>query len=257
MGLLSGCSGHSTDEKKFSSSELIGFWHSAPNFSNGFEELYRFFEYGEGFEYVDAKGTLYRGDWDVKDDGALELVFHIWDGEKQTEEPARNYDIKYINSDKGEEIATINGRKFWKLQEPADVINGIPLYIRFQSDNEEEYPSSEIVYVSHPHGGGHRNAVFSYDGDLYDFKIVIVSHSFDDGDFLFYYNQDDILFEMDHLPSNSIVIFENRDIGTMYMEAFSFRDAFGIDYAYALTHGGRGVPMDDIIKIDLINDDLK
>lgn len=282
VGLLSGCGESSVDEKDFSSPEttavsatdtsmqtevkmdvfddhnnktesyLRGFWHSAPNFSGGFKETYRFGDFSNDFDYRDADGTIYRGYWNVKDGDVLELTYSTWDEDERVEKPAQIYDIEYIVADDGGETVTIDGKIFWKLQEPVDIINGIPLYIYYQSDDEKKYQNSEVIYVSSPNATGD-NVILSYDGDLYDFKIIIVGFDFNDDDIQFYYNQEDIIFELEHLPPNFIVNYANADIGTAYAEGFSFRDTFGNYYAYAIWHGGRGDGWSNIGRIDLVN----
>jgi hypothetical protein len=251
-----------TDAGNEIKTSLIGFWHSSPNFSGGFEEFYRFFDDGEGFEYEGADGTLCSGYWDVKDGSILELTSFVLDGDEYVEKPTQSYDIEYVVSDAGEETAIIGGRKFWRLHEPVDVINGIPLYIHYRSDDgkryqstgiiERIYQSSEVIYVPNPHTTGD-NVIFSYNGDLYDFKIVVINMSFDNDDIHFSYGQDDIIFELEHLSPNSFVNYENVDIGTMYAEAFTFCDASGTCYAYAMWHGGRGGGPPNIGKIDPLN----
>ena len=229
---------------------LIGFWHSAPNFNEGFKEFYRFFDDGEGFEYEDADRTFYYGDWDLRDDNSLELTFFDWDGENTTKSTTQSQ-IEYATSGRGDVVIKIDGQKFWKLFEPVDVINGVPLYINYQFEVEDRYQDSEVIYVSNPFATGDI-VVLSYDGDLYDFKIIVVDFNFDDDDLTFSYSQDGIKFELDHLPPGFIVNYENENIGLMYAEGFSFCDASGNYYAYAIWHGGRGVGS-EIGKISLQN----
>ena len=229
---------------------LIGFWHSAPDFIEGFKELYRFFDYGEGFEREDVDGTFYYGSWDLIDDNTLELIFYDWNGEETIKEPKQT-DIEYLVSDERETVIAIDGRKFWKLDEPVDVIDGIPLYIDYQSDVEGRYQNSEVIYVSNPNGTGD-NVILSYDGDLYDFKIIVINSIYDGETTYFFFNQDGTKFELEHLAPGFIVNYENEDIGSMYMEGFSFCDAYGTYYAYAVFHGGRGVGS-NIGKISLNN----
>ena len=229
---------------------LIGFWHSAPDFIEGFGEFYRFFDYGEGFKREDADGTFYYGGWDLIGDNTLELVFYEWNGEETIKEPKQT-NIEYLVSDKNETVITIDGRKFWKLDEPVDVINGIPLYIDYQTDVEGRYQDAEVIYVSNPNGTGD-NVILSYDGDLYEFKIIVYSYIYDDDTMYYYFDQDGIKYELEHLAPGFIINYENADIGSMYMEGFTFCDASGSYYAYAILHGGRGVGS-NIAKISLQN----
>jgi hypothetical protein len=228
------------DNSDADSHSLVGFWHSAPDFAGGYKELYRFFVYGEGFEYESTDGKLHYGYWDVTSNNILELTFS---------EPERK--VSYaIEQEADGTVALINGKKFWKLREPVDIINGIPLYVYILPQVEKDDISSEVIYVSNPYMF-HKIAVLSYDGDLYDFKIVVISYDFGDDSISYYYKQEDIIFELEHLSPDFVVNFENADIGTAYMEAFTFCDASGNNYTYGMPHGGRATWTSHVRKLVL------
>jgi len=129
-----------------------------------------------------------------------------------------------------------------------DVINGIPLFIGYRSDfNDEKYNNSDVVYVSNPKTTG-GNVVLSYDGDLFDLKIFVIKFEFDENNVSFHYG--DIIYEKEHLAQGSIIDYENVDIGTLYAEGFSFRDSSGTCHAYGMWHGGKG-PGLNVGKIDI------
>ena len=232
------------------SPSLIGFWHSAPDFSGGLKEWYRFYDYGE-IDYAGEDGTSYMGVWDVTNGDVLELDLLEWVGEDRIEKSVIISNIEHISSGGGVTVVRIDGKKFWKLDQPVDVIDGAPVYIAYQSDfDENKYQNSEVIYVSNPRTTG-GNVILAYDGDLYDFKIIVVIMDFDDdGGISYHYDRDGIIFEKDHIPSGYIVNYENTDIGTMYAEGFTFRDASGNYHTYAIWHGGRG-PEINVGKIDI------
>ncbi|MCL2045024.1 MAG: hypothetical protein FWG88_01380 [Oscillospiraceae bacterium] len=233
---------------------LLGFWHSASDFSDGFKESYRFYDYGE-VDYTSDDGTLYMGIWELENDNLLTFSHVEWDGDEyivdNSGETTVQLQIEYIVSTEGQEVISIDGKTFWKLHCPVDVILGVPLFIDYQSDVEGIYSESDVIYVTSPGAYGD-NYVLSYDGDLYDFKIVVFELEFTDDDILRFYNQEGIIYELEQLPQGTVVNFANQDIGTMYSEGFVFCDATGIYHAYAIYHGGRGLSA-PIAKVKLLD----
>ena len=228
-----------TDHLNEIENSLIGFWHSSPDFSGGLKEWYRFYDYAE-IDCTSAEGIFYSGSWDVTDGGVLELSLYGLDETGYVEEPMHSYSyvIESISSDEDGTILILDGKEFWKLYEPVDVIDGVPLYIDYRSDfDEEKYQNSEVLYISNPRTTG-GNVVLSYDGDLYDFRIFVVVFDFADGSLNYHYG--DTIFKKEHLGTNTIIDYESVDIGTSYAEGFSFCDASGTYHAYAMWHGGRG-----------------
>ena len=142
-----------------------------------------------------------------------------------------------------------DGLKYWIFDRPVDTVDGYPLYINYQSLVGKRYQNSEVIYVSSPQATGD-NVMLFCNADLYDFKIIVIDFVFRDDTICYFYSEDGVIFEIDHVPPGVVVNYENVDIGTFYAEGFSFCDSNGIYYAYGVFHGGRH-PGSNIGKIEL------
>lgn len=146
---------------EISNSDLLGFWCDMPDISEGNHETYKFFDDGF-FDYRNPDDILYSGNWNTAD-GILKLTFTKQD---QTALTSQNYSIEYADPDNnaGKASIILEDKKFWNIPEPQDIINGIPLYIKYEHDyfkdklnegkeehalNEETDDSKDRIIISY------------------------------------------------------------------------------------------------------------
>ena len=224
---------------------LAGFWYDMPDISEGEHETYKFFEDGS-FDYQDVNDILYSGNWNIAD-GILELTFT-----KQNEEAltSQKYSIEYTALDNNTNNASIilNNKEFWKIPEPQDIINGIPLYIKYDydyykdklnEDKEEHAVNEETDYSK-------ESIIISYDGAADNCMICTVS--FDD-DFSFRVKSVVSNFYLD--TGHFITYMTTVPEGVPY-EAIILTDSDGVSHSYLLSYnvreGSLSVMKTDIFK---------
>lgn len=230
--------------KGISNSDLVGFWYDMPDISEGNHETYKFFDDG-GFDYQDVNDILYRGNWNIED-GVLELTFTKQDEEALT---SQNYSIEYTASDNETSNASIifYNKKFWKIHEPQDIINGIPLYIKCDYDyyKDKLNEGKEEHAVNEETGDYMERIVISYDGIADNCMICTVSV---DDDFNFHVKS---VISNFYLDSDCFVTYMTAIPETLPVEAILFTDSDGVSHSYLLGFNGRGGAPLTVIKTDI------
>lgn len=226
---------------------LTGFWHSAPDFSEGFQTRYMFYDDG-GVDYISGDGTHYWGKWSLNESGVLML--EPYEHEYENKIPKQNYNIDYIAEDAvtGKPAMLINDQKFWKLYKPQDVINGLPFYVAYDFDYYSEGNSTGSAGTDGKNvkslktigaGGSSSDAsesiIISYEGDIYDFKIFTVGND-EEHSWNFYFK--DEVFSIGELPSDFVILYTTSLAERIPFEAISFTDGNGKRYTYLLGYNG-------------------
>lgn len=218
--------------KGLSELDLEGFWHDAPDFSNGIGSSYEFFDYGWLYDFKNGDERESSGLWDIKGNGALELTAQ--EGEDET---VQNHNFEYVAKDDatGYPALIIDGQKFWKSNKPIDVIDGSPIYINYDGNLKiKNYLNKEIIMLQEGEREIEHIKIFS-DIDLYDFKIRSVD--FNLADFNVY--PEDVKFSADVLSSDNIIEYVTTTPEGIPNEAISFTDRNGITHSYVLAYNGR------------------
>jgi hypothetical protein len=216
--------------------DLAGFWHAAPDFSQGFGAWYRFFE-GEGlYYYYDGAGMQYEGAWELKGTAFNELtLFEEYADNMQIENSAvHNYAIEYTpdGTVTGNPTLMIGNQKFWQMNKPDDLINGFPLYINHDYMlTVKDYQSRAGIRQGSDLG---EHIIIYCDTDLYGFKISRIT--FDD-DINFYF--DEVVFSLDVLTADYYIEYVTATPETIPREAISFTDSDGIIQSYVLNYNGK------------------
>lgn len=224
-------------------SDLVGFWYDMPDISEGDHETYKFFDDGS-FDYQDVNDILYSGNWNIAD-GILELTFTKQDEEALT---SQKYSIEYTASDNNTSNASIilNNKKFWKIPEPQDIINGIPLYIKYDYDyyKDKLNEDKEEHAVNEETDDSRERIIISYDGVTDNCMICTVS--FDD-DFNFRVKS---VVSNFYLDSGYFVTYMTTVPEGSPYEAILFTDSDGVSHSYLLGYNERDDSL-SVIKTDI------
>ena len=217
--------------------DLTGFWHSAPDFSDGIKTYYKFYSFGD-VDYVNSSGIKYMGHWRLDNDNILTFVHDYND--KNYNLPAGVYKIVYTADDPatGGPTIIIDSQKFWYLQQPRDVINGLPFYVDYYDvyfqykDNQDKK-----VIISKKGSFGSERIIISYNADMFDFKISTVGYD-EEHNWNCYYK--DVVLSVNEVPAGNVIDYTTSLPEGQPFEAISFADSSGIYYSYILGYDVMG-----------------
>ena len=251
---------NAADEKTVvTKADLEGYWHSAPDFSQGEQETYEFYESEYACFHKNADGdrnsNRYEGTYNVNNH-VLELSLYeegdLYKAVNDRKYSEYKYNIdSYIENDTATQgpAFIIDGQKFWRMDRPDDFIEGSPLYINYPSLDGKEYQSRQKIKAEIT--GEIQNFIAYCNTDLYNIRINKISLVGDDNsgwDFTIWgnvkYRFKDVVYHLDKLSSDQYLDYTGLfDIGRMPTYAISFSDSEGKVHAYVFLHGGRVIPI--------------
>ena len=227
---------------------LEGFWHSAPNFSGGIRASFYFLEGGWLCYYTDANGSIYSGEWGIGSTGAMEITGYLqeYDGVNdeyvyEEEGSALTLSAEYIASDPatGNPALVLDGQKYWLMNKPTDVINGSPLYINFDENlTNKGYKNRGAILRENPDRYWDEHIVIYCDIELYDFKVSLINHDYDERNRFYIYIEEDT-YNLKTLAPNQYIEYVTHIPEGISIEAISFTDSGGTTYSYILAYNGK------------------